>query len=133
MKLLGIDFGTKRVGLAVGETESRVAVPFLTLEIEQDFWGPLTKLVQEEAIDELVVGMPRSLKDAGTRGKTAQLVQVFIEELKTHIPLPVHEEDERLSSALADRYVKESGGDRDAVAAATILQTYLDRIKNPKS
>lgn len=127
MKYLGIDFGTRRVGLAVGDTETRVAMPLETLSADEKFWERLTKLVQDEKVDEIVVGMPRSLRDAGVHGEIATLVADFIDELKTRVPLPVHEEDERLSTALADRLLKGSKRDRDAVAAAAILQTYLDR------
>lgn len=127
MKYLGIDFGTRRVGLAMGDTETRVAMPLEILLMDEKFWERLTKLVRDEKVDEIVVGMPRSLRDAGVHGQTATLVADFIDELKMRVPLPVHEEDERFSTALANRLLKGSKKDRDSVAAAAILQSYLDR------
>lgn len=128
MKYLGIDFGLRRVGLALGDTETRVAVPIETVLMDEKIWDRLGKLVREESIQELVVGMPRSLRDAGVHGEIATLTHDFIDECKSRFAMPVHEEDERFSTALANRLLKtHSKKDRDSVAAAAILQSYLDR------
>lgn len=129
MKFLGIDFGTRRVGLAVGDTETKLAVSLKTLFFDSRFWDELEKVAREEEIDEFVLGMPRSMKDAGEAGELARKVKEFKKELAARLSLPIHEEDERLSSAAADRFIKETGGDRDAVAASIILQSYLDHIR----
>lgn len=128
MKYLGIDFGLRRVGLALGDTETRVAMPIETVLLDSEIWDRLAKLVREENIEEIVVGMPRSLRDAGVHGEVATLAHDFIDECKTRLAIPVHEEDERFSTALADRLLKtHTKKDRDSVAAAAILQSYLDR------
>lgn len=128
MKYLGIDFGLRRVGLALGDADTRVAVPIETVLMDEKIWDRLGKLVREEAIQEMVVGMPRSLRDAGVHGEIATLAKDFIDECKSRFSLAVHEEDERFSTALANRLLKtHTKKDRDSVAAAAILQSYLDR------
>lgn len=126
MKLLGIDFGTKRVGLAIGDTDSKVAVPLEVLLFDERFWDELVRLIQKEEIEGIVVGLPQTLR--GEEGKIAEAVREFMGELKTRVSVPVYEEDERMSSKMADRFPEAAKKDRDAVAAAIILQSHLDRL-----
>lgn len=128
MKLLGIDYGTRRVGLAVGDTESRLAVPFEVFNVGSNFWEQLTALVKKETIDEMVVGMPLSLRDGGEGGEMVAAARSFIADLRVRIPLPIHEVDERFSTDMAGRLLDIRKKDLDAVAAAVILQSYLDRV-----
>ncbi|MBI4280749.1 Holliday junction resolvase RuvX, partial [Candidatus Uhrbacteria bacterium] len=118
MKLLGIDYGTKRIGLAVGDTESRLASPLFTLQNDKNFWDAFLKLIEDEKIDQTVIGLPLSLRQKnGKEGETEQEVRQFIIELQKRASLPAATEDERFSSDLADRLVGLKGKDRDAVAA----------------
>ncbi|TAL20606.1 Holliday junction resolvase RuvX [Patescibacteria group bacterium] len=128
MKLLGIDTGTRRVGLALGDTESKLAMPWKTLKglEEESLVTELARLISEEGIEAVVVGEPITL--AGERGAAAARSRAFARDLIKHTgALPIHFIDERLSSKLADR-IRELYGDRDATAAAVVLQTYLDKL-----
>jgi putative Holliday junction resolvase len=127
MRFLGIDYGTKRIGVAIGDMETRLALPLLTLRVEEgDVIPALCRLIKEEDVAGVVLGEPTTL--AGERGQAAENVHVFGAALQAACaPIPVFFVDERLSSALADHETPITGADRDATAAAAILQTYLDR------
>ncbi len=127
MKLLGVDLGERRVGLALGESEGRVAAPWKTLVTRspESLAVELARIVAEEEIGEVILGDPISLD--GTSGHQSRRVRAFSRDLATHIgPVPISLVDERLTSRLADRVIAEQGGDRDALAAAAILQSYLN-------
>ena len=127
MRFLGIDYGTKRVGVAIGDMENRLALPLRTLKEEKqaEVIAALCRLIKEEDVSGVVLGEPTTL--AGERGQAAEHVRAFGVALETACaPIPVFFVDERFSSALADRETPITGGDRDATAAAAILQTYLD-------
>lgn len=136
MRLLGLDYGSSRIGVAMGDTETRVAGPLETIR----HTGPdeAVQRVQEmalsEGIDRLVVGVPRSLSEPGRETDQAKEIRAFIEALRVE-GLDVVEEDESLSTALAARLASDAGvkGKRDDLAASAILQTYLDRISNLES
>lgn len=133
MRLLGIDFGTKRIGLAVGDTEIRIATPLRTLANDTTLWQSLIEIVRGEEIREIVVGMPHSFKEKREAGEAERAVQQFIDELRARVPLPIKTEDERFSTHLAHRLLGSIKKDRDAVAAAVILQSYFDRTMNRES
>lgn len=123
MKYLGVDFGLKRVGLAI--SEGQLASPYKIL-IGNSLSGLVSQVVnvyQQENFDELVIGKPE--------GKTGKLADKFINELKKH-DLKVVVVDETLSTKRADALMIEMGLSRkkrkysDAQAAAEILQNYLD-------
>ena len=129
MNILGIDFGTKRVGLALGDTESASCVPWKVLEkpTTAALLQELVLIVKEEGIRTLVIGEPLALD--GTRGKAAKNVDAFVSELQSLLPhIPTHLVDERFSSKLADQFTEQYGIGRDALAAAAILQSYLDKV-----
>lgn len=129
MKLLGIDYGTKRIGLAVGDTDSKIASPIKTLSFDESFWSNLKSIVREERIEKIIVGMPKSLgvkRNEETKMESEKGVERFIEKLK-NLKISIETEDERFSTHLANRLLGNIKKDRDAVAAAVILQSYLDR------
>jgi putative Holliday junction resolvase len=135
MRIIGIDFGTKRIGLAVGESTSPLVLPLRTIDAEP--FDAAVDAVLAAAADEsaalLVVGVPHRLaKGEGPAGETEILVAKFVEALKAKTDLAVDTEDERMTSALADRWremagTKKQNFDRDAAAAAAILETYVER------
>jgi len=117
--ILGIDYGTSKVGLALGDSQSKVATPLhvvgpkeLPLEIE--------RLVEREGISQVVFGLPLGMN--GQETETTKLVKKFAKKLGEQISLPIAFEDERLSTVQAQKQGKD-----DAVAAMYILQSYLDR------
>lgn len=129
MDLLGIDYGEKRIGLALADYETKIATPYKVLENKSDDFiiGELKKICKEERIGEIVVGLPISLK--GKAGSQAKKVLQFLKLLKRKLRLPVKTEDERLTSAMVNKLAKKQKVERDAVAAMLILQSYLERQK----
>ena len=129
-KYLGIDWGEKRIGLALGDRETKVATPHKTVSSVDE----VIKIVKEEKIDIVVVGKPLKMSDvrcrlpAGKAGMSDEFLD-FLDLLKKKLDIPVETVDERLSSKAADALPgskKEKAG-RDEVAAMLILQNYLDR------
>ncbi len=134
MRTLGIDFGERRVGLALSDVEGRLATPWQTLERGSDvsLIARLVALAREEGVERLVVGEPRGLD--GSRGPAAARVRRFAARLAAAAALPCVLVDEALSSVEAARRLREAGGDPrrhperlDALAAQIVLQELLDR------
>jgi putative Holliday junction resolvase len=130
MRVLGIDYGSKRVGIALGDTEARIASPWSVISGE-DRLGVLKKIhefIANEHVEALVVGIPKPFQGRDVENDQVKEIRLFIEDLQAQ-GLTVHEEDETLSSRLAATQMRESGekGKRDDVAAAAILQSWLDR------
>lgn len=120
---LGIDWGKARIGLALGNTQTKLASPLKAVASLSE----IKKIVADEEIDRLVVGQPVNEQGGGVDENFA----AFLEELKQEIPLPLDLVDERFSSQLADQLIrsKSRDGQRDAVAAMLILQAYFDASK----
>lgn len=130
MRYLGVDYGSSFIGLAMGDTDSRMALPYDTIEEkEKDRQVALIQqVIIDEEIDEIVVGFPLSLE--GAEEEQAEATERFMTELSGELDIPVHREDERFTSQLAQRQQQEQAGgkyDEHALAAAAILQTFLDR------
>jgi putative holliday junction resolvase len=136
-RILGLDYGEKRIGLAVSDPTGTIASPLTTLTRrsgKRPPWAELERLVQEYEVNELVVGLPLDL--AGEERAWSREVREFGDRLASRTGLPVHWIDERLTSVQAERAVRGSGlrrGQReekervDAAAAAIILQQFLER------
>ncbi len=134
MRILGIDYGKRRMGLALSDPLGLTAQGLGTMEcrgLEEDL-EELARLIKERGVEEIVVGLPRRM-DA-TLGKEAQDVLRFVEDLRQKVDLPVHLVDERLTTAKAHKIMKEGGLSRkertkraDTLAAQSILQIYLDK------
>ena len=123
--------------MAVSDPDGTVAVPVTVVErkSEAEALGRIEALARDHEVARIVVGMPRSLD--GSLGKQAQAVQSFAESLKSRTDLPVVSWDERLSTLHAERMMVEAGvkrgkrkGRLDSIAAAIILQGFLDRQRN---
>ena len=133
MRVLGLDIGETRVGVAVSDAEGRVALPLTVLDaraLTADA-APLARLVEDYEAGMLVVGVPLTL--GGDEGPQANDVRERAERLSETVGVPVAYWDERLSSAEARRAMREAGltereqrGALDKVAAALILQGWLD-------
>ena len=132
---LGIDYGTKRIGLALAD-ELGIALPLGTIPgVDSPGWiEEMKRVVNERGVDELVIGYPIHMD--GAVGKRAKEVDIFISELMEKINLPVHRVDERLTSVAAaesiQRKPKGKRGKRppdgriDATAASLILRDFLE-------
>lgn len=134
-RILGIDYGTKRIGVAMADLETRIATPLTMLEGS----GDVTKdaaMVNDLAVREdsqvFVVGLPLNMD--GSEGAQAALTRKFAAALERLSKQPVHHQDERLSSFAAEQVLDSTGfGAKkrkalsDQIAAQKILQAYLDR------
>jgi putative Holliday junction resolvase len=139
-RVLGVDLGSRRIGLAVSDVSRTLATPLTVLErhgdTRVDHVAILEAARQEEATS-IVVGMPRSL--SGERGPAARAAALEIDELRVLAgdAITVEQHDERFTTVTAQRRLRE-GGERkrttpiDAAAAAEILQSYLDGIAHPE-
>ena len=132
-RILGIDFGGRRIGLALSDPLGIIAKPFMTIDlrINPNYIDQILEVTDKNDINKVVVGVPLTLK--GTFSLQTKTVQNFIKELSSAIKIPIIELDERLSSVAAKRSLKEQGvktgyekGRVDETAAAIILQEYLD-------
>lgn len=132
-RILAIDYGSKRVGIAVTDPLQIIATPLTTVH-SSEIIPFLTKYMQSEKVECFVVGKP--LQMDGSDSESARLVEIFIHLLKKRFPeIPVARVDERFTSKIATRSLLESGlkkKDRqkkelvDVVSATLILQTYLE-------
>jgi putative Holliday junction resolvase len=131
MRIIGLDLGERRIGVAGAEVETRVAIPITTVEVAGDPVESIARVAQEQRADELVVGLPLSM--SGAMGAQAQRVMSIVGALEARLSIPVHTWDERLTTVQAGRSAPGSrrgrsapAAGRDAVAAAILLQAYLD-------
>ncbi len=130
MRVLGIDYGEKNIGLATGESETRISLARAPLKRQSDeqLVAELQRVVRDEEITNLVVGWPRSLR--GTDESAARRVRAFSDKLAVATRLPVYFMDERLSTQAAQRLKKNnSRASIDSLSAQIILQTYLDSLE----
>lgn len=127
MRILAIDYGLRRLGLAVSDEGRSFAFPRGAMTVDSSLVARLVELCRSEKISEIIVGWPRSL--AGQEGAQAREVAGFIERLRSVVSLPIRTQDERFSTALARRKLKSSGRriSLDAASAVTILESYLVR------
>ncbi len=133
-RILGIDYGVKRIGVATADTRARIATPMTTVDGRNDVTRDarnVADLSPDEPIEAFVVGLPLNMD--GTEGPQAELTRRFVAELERLSGLPVHLHDERLSSCAAEDVLNEAAlrgrrrkGVIDRIAAQKILQAYLD-------
>lgn len=124
MKYLGIDYGAKRVGIAISDAAGTIAFPRATLPNNEQLFSQLTELVKNEKITTIVVGDTRSHSNKDNP-VTAE-AEAFVTALEGAIAVPVERIWEMWSSIEASRYAPEGKGHDDASAAAVILQRFLD-------
>lgn len=135
MRILAIDHGTRRMGIAVSDELKLIAQPleYIPAEPFADFLARLKELLREKEVELILVGMPRNMN--GSYGPAALKVQDFVAALKNAVTAPIRTWDERLTSAQANRYLLEGNVRRqdrkqkvDKMAAAILLQSYLDSL-----
>jgi putative Holliday junction resolvase len=138
-RVLGLDVGTKRIGVALSDSLGMIASPYQIVDSVSVKADALTisKLGESEEVEIYVVGMPYLMN--GKVGGTGERIELFAKQLETLVQKPVHRFDERWTTAIAERALREGNlsrkarkEHRDAVAAAVILQGWLDieRRKN---
>lgn len=132
-RILAIDPGEKRIGVAAADTRVGVAVPLRTIDAGPDPVEAIARLAEEQGAAAIVVGLALSL--SGALGPQAQRAQAMAEALARRLDIPVHTWDERLSTAEARRRAptgkRPRKGELDAAAAAITLQAFLDSQRRP--
>jgi putative holliday junction resolvase len=136
MRILALDHGTRRIGVAVSDELKLIAQPieFIPAESFAKFLERLKELLLEKQVELILVGMPRNMD--GSYGPAALKVQEFVAALKNAITTPIKTWDERLTSSQANRFLIQGHVRRekrkekvDALAAAILLQSYLDSLQ----
>lgn len=130
-RLLGLDIGERRIGVAVSDEMGMIASPVATIDARGDVVAELRNLITKYAVPKMIVGLPISL--SGREGPQAAEVRTVADELAEALQIEIVYSDERLSSAVANQALISQGTRRekrkqhiDAMAAAVILQGYLD-------
>lgn len=126
-RILGIDFGTKKIGIAVSDGDSNFALPKLVLKNDKNLMQNLEEIVNVEKISEIVIG--ESINYKGEENPVMENVKKFVKKLKEKFSLPISFEPEFLTSHQAKSIQGESNM-IDASAAALILQSFLDKRNN---
>lgn len=133
MRILALDHGTVRIGVAVSDELKMISTPLENLPAEPfaTFLERFQQILRDKEVELILVGLPRNMD--GSYGEAAQRVREFMAKLKESVSTPIRPWDERLTSAQANRYLAEGGASRqqrkekvDGMAAAILLQSYLD-------
>ncbi|MFA6028143.1 MAG: Holliday junction resolvase RuvX [Patescibacteria group bacterium] len=129
MKYLGLDYGQARVGMALADDETKIALGKGVLEglSQNKLIVKIKAIVSIEKIDRVIVGLPLNMSGEGTA--MTEEVKLFVERLRSHLKVPVQAIDERLTSKMADTLLRDVKGEKkqDQVAAQIILQNFIDQ------
>jgi len=135
MRYLAIDYGTKHTGLAICDQSETIVSPLAVIQGQKDLLKRIEGIVKTENVEAVVLGLPLNMDDS--QGFQAKLVLKFAEQLKQALDVPLHFQDERLSSFGAEEKFSAPELSRlrkkkrlDAVAAAEILQSFLEQKKS---
>ena len=133
-RILGIDYGTVRIGLALSDPTGTLASPLPCWENKSipQIQTSLAELVQNHGISKIIVGLPRNMD--GSYGPAAEKVRSFISQIQPNLEIPIETQDERLTTVSAARSLRDAGvrsreqrGMIDQAAAVAILQGWLDQ------
>jgi len=124
MRVLGIDYGTKRIGVAIGDTDIKMAVPFGVVVSSQLSVHSIVEIIKKEQIELVVIGQ-------GGKGPMEAKVRGFVKRMQEFVPVEIA--DEHFTTAQIERIIKDygkarKGVDKDSAAAALILQSWIDQI-----
>jgi len=138
MRYLAIDYGTKRTGLAICDRAETIASPLAVIEGQKELLKKIAEVVETEKVEAVVLGLPLNMN--GSESSQTKLVLKFAEQLKDYLSIPVHLQDERLSSFSAEEKLTPANLTRgkkrkrlDAIAAAEILEAFLEQKTPPNS
>jgi putative Holliday junction resolvase len=136
-RLLGVDPGSKRIGLAISDPEGRLASPHGVIAAGEDSAAAIARIAGENEVEEIVVGHPRRLD--GTVGLAAEQAEALAARIETAAGIPVRLWDERLTSAQGEKAMIAHGAKRrarrdaaDRIAATIILQSFLDARRSSR-
>ncbi len=130
--VLALDVGAKRIGIAAASLEARLPHPLITLEWDDTFFTALRNIIEVEGVVRVVVGFPRGMQ--GQHTDQTRAIEAFTAELRQHVPLPIHMQDEALTSKHARAELEARGkpydrGAVDALAATYILEDFMHEHK----
>jgi putative Holliday junction resolvase len=137
MRILALDHGTKRIGIALSDEMKIIASPleYVSAEPFAGFLARLKEIIREKEVELIIVGMPRNMD--GSYGPAALKVQEFVAVLKDAVAIPLKTLDERLTTVQAQKFLIQGNVRRDKrkekvdkTAAAILLQSYLDGISS---
>jgi putative Holliday junction resolvase len=137
MRSLGLDIGDKRIGVALSDPGGILASPFTIVNRTDDRADveAIINIVNQQGVKQIVVGLPRSMD--GSIGGQAEKVKSFAQKLSSQTEVPLEFRDERLTTVSAKRLMQSAGRKKtdkkardDAIAAALILQSYLDELRD---
>jgi putative Holliday junction resolvase len=135
MRILALDHGSRRIGVAISDEMRTIAQPleFISAEPFEEVVKRLREIIQQQNVGLILLGMPRNMD--GSYGPAAAKTKGFAEALAREIPVPIRTWDERLTSVMANRSLIDAGVRRqkrkervDKTAAAILLQSYLDNL-----
>jgi putative Holliday junction resolvase len=128
--ILGLDVGERKIGVAIGDTMTKMAFtrPALLVESWAQAWPLITNLIHDNAVTQVLVGLP--LNDDGSEGSQAERIREFIDEFRRQSSVEIVTRDERLSSVAVQREQRQAGrvlarGEEDSLAAQLLLESYL--------
>lgn len=133
MRIVGLDLGEKRIGVAAADDRTRVAIPVSTVTVKGGELETVIEILKDQRADQLVIGLPLSM--SGAVNPQGQHVLEVVEQLRARLSIPVHTWDERLTTVQASRTLtgprrgksaRTAMAGRDAVAAAIMLQAFVD-------
>ena len=134
MRYLAIDYGARRTGLAICDRSETIASPLCVVEGQKNLLKRIVEVVGGERVEAIVLGLPLNMDDS--QGQQAKVVLRFAEQLKKVLDIPIYFQDERLSTFAADEKLaavdltrREKKKRIDAIAAASILEAYLEQKK----
>ena len=138
MKYIGLDLGTRTLGVSISDTTKTIATAYGTIRFDEDNYdeaiSKLSTIVEKEPIEKIILGIPKNMN--GTVGPRALVTLNFKKKLEDTFKIPVDMQDERLSTKEASGYMIKADISRkkrkqkiDSLAANIILQTYLDKRK----
>jgi putative Holliday junction resolvase len=132
MRYLAIDYGDKRTGLAICDHAETIASPLAVIQGQKDLLKRIADVVETENVEAIVMGLPLNMDDS--QGPQARLIFKFADQLKEHLSIPIHFQDERLSTFGAEEKLAAADFTRgkkkkrlDAIAAAEILEAFLEQ------
>lgn len=139
MKYLGLDLGTRTLGLSISDLTHTIATTYKTIRYEEDDYEyliqELKNIIEQEQIEKLVLGLPKNMNN--TIGESAERCLNFKKLIEERLNIKVEMQDERLTTVEATNYMLEANISRkkrkkkiDSLAANIILQSYLDRKKD---
>lgn len=135
-RILGIDFGIKRIGLALSDPSNTLASPLPTIQNDKKAIEKIVEIIDKNNVDKIVIGYPLNMN--GTKSSICELVDKFVEKLSSKTDKEIIKRDERLTSYIAQQQILESVKSKkkrqdksllDQFSARIILQEYLDEIK----